>query len=91
MTTITAEAFAMNVERYLKQAIKHGLRVITPEGHMLLVEASEPLTANGMTEAEELALLKAYRQLPQFADSEIQLVLTSQIPYEWRETFQKFL
>ena len=62
MTTITAEAFAMNVERYLKQAIKHGLRVITPEGHILLVEASEPLTANGMTEAEELALLKAVQE-----------------------------
>ena len=62
MTTITAEAFAMNVERYLKQAIKHGLWVITPEGHILLVEASEPLTANGMTEAEELALLKAVQE-----------------------------
>ena len=62
MTTITAEAFAMNVERYLKQAIKYGLRVITPEGHILLVEASEPLTANGMTEAEELALLKAVQE-----------------------------
>lgn len=48
-----------------------------------LLEENQPLAA--------LSLLKAYRQLPQFADSEIQLVLTSQIPSEWRNAFRPFL
>lgn len=62
-------------QRFFEQKLKQALAY--------LLEQNQPSAA--------LALLKAYRQLPQFADSEIQLVLTSQIPYEWRETFQKFL
>ena len=48
-----------------------------------LLEHNQPSAA--------LALLKAYRQLPQFADSEIQLVLTGQIPAEWLKAFHPFL
>ncbi len=35
MTTITAEAFAKNVERYLKEALQRGLRIVTSEGQVL--------------------------------------------------------
>ena len=62
MTTITAEAFAMNIERYLKQAIKHGLQVVTADGHTLRVALSEPRTENGMTEQEEQQLLDSIQQ-----------------------------
>lgn len=82
----------------------HRLKVATDQFHLLFPRVNEAqrffelklkqalaylLEQNQPSAA--LSLLKAYRQLPQFADSEIQLVLTSQIPYEWRETFQKFL
>ena len=62
MTTITAEAFAMNIERYLKQAIKHGLQVVTADGHTLRVALSAPLTANGMTEQQEQLLLDSIQE-----------------------------
>lgn len=62
-------------QRFFEQKLKQALAY--------LLEYNQPSAA--------LALLKAYRQLPQFADSEIQLVLTSQIPQEWRKTFQPFL
>lgn len=82
----------------------HRLKVATDQFHLLFPRVNEAqrffelklkqalsylLEQNQPSAA--LALLKAYRQLPQFADSEIQLVLTTQTPYEWRETFQKFL
>lgn len=38
MTTITAETFAMNLEHYFKEAVKRGLRVVTPEGRIFSIE-----------------------------------------------------
>ncbi len=52
----------MNIERYLKQAIKHGLQVVTADGHTLRVALSEPRTENGMTEQEEQQLLDSIQQ-----------------------------
>ena len=82
----------------------HRLKVATDQFHLLFPRVNEAQRFFELKLKQALAylmdqnqpsaalsLLKAYRQLPQFADSEIQLVLTSQIPYEWRETFQKFL
>ena len=62
-------------QRFFEQKLKQALAY--------LLEQNQPSAA--------LELLKAYRQLPQFADSEIQLVLTSQIPADWRKAFQPFL
>lgn len=61
--------------RFFEQKLKQALAY--------LLEQNQPSAA--------LALLKAYRQLPQFADSEIQLVLTGQIPAEWLKAFRPFL
>lgn len=52
----------MNIERYLKQAIKHGLQVVTADGYTLRVALSEPLTANGMTEQQEQLLLDSIQE-----------------------------
>ena len=62
-------------QRFFEQKLKQALAY--------LLEQHQPSAA--------LALLKAYRQLPQFADSEIQLVLTGQIPAEWLKAFRPFL
>ena len=62
-------------QRFFEQKLKQALAY--------LLEQNQPSAA--------LALLKAYRQLPQFADSEIQLVLTGQIPAEWLKAFRPFL
>lgn len=56
MVTITAEQFAMNTERYLKEAFKHGIKVITSEG-ILSIPQGEKLTENGFTEAQESEIL----------------------------------
>ena len=52
----------MNIERYLKQAIKHGLQVVTADGHTLRVALSEPRTENGMTEQQEQQLLDSIQE-----------------------------
>lgn len=62
-------------QRFFEQKLKQALAY--------LLEQNQPSAA--------LALLKAYRQLPQFADSEIQLVLTGQIPAEWVKAFLPYL
>ena len=62
-------------QRFFEQKLKQALAY--------LLEQNQPSAA--------LALLKAYRQLPQFADSEIQLVLTGQIPAEWVNAFRPYL
>lgn len=62
-------------QRFFEQKLKQALAY--------LLEQNQPSAA--------LALLKAYRQLPQFADSEIQLVLTGQIPAEWVKAFRPYL
>ena len=82
----------------------HRLKVATDQFHLLFPRVNEAqrffelklkqalaylLEQNQPSAA--LALLKAYRQLPQFADSEIQLVLTGQIPAEWLKAFRPFL
>lgn len=81
----------------------HRLKVATDQFHLLFPRVNEAqrffelklkqalaylLEQNQPSAA--LSLLKAYRQLPQFADSEIQLVLTSQIPYECAKLFRSF-
>lgn len=62
-------------QRFFEQKLKQALAY--------LLEYNQPSAA--------LALLKAYRQLPQFVDSEIQLVLTGQIPAEWVKAFRPYL
>lgn len=62
-------------QRFFEQKLKQALAY--------LLEQNQPSAA--------LALLKAYRQLPQFSDSEIQLVLTGQIPAEWVKAFRPYL
>ena len=62
-------------QRFFEQKLKQALAY--------LLEQNQPSAA--------LALLKAYRQLPQFVDSEIQLVLTGQIPAEWVKAFRPYL
>ena len=59
MTTITAEAFAKNVERYLKEALQRGLRIVTSEGQMLHIGQAEALTENGLTPYEEEMLQRS--------------------------------
>ena len=59
MTTITAEAFAKNVERYLKEALQRGLRIVTSEGQMLHIGQAEALTENGLTPHEEEMLQRS--------------------------------
>ena len=62
-------------QRFFEQKLKQALAY--------LLEQNQPSAA--------LALLKAYRQLPQFVDSETQLVLTGQIPAEWVKAFRPYL
>ena len=62
-------------QRFFEQKLKQALAY--------LLEQNQPSAA--------LALLKAYRQLPQFSDSEIQLVLIGQIPAEWVKAFRPYL
>lgn len=62
MTTITAEAFAMNLERYLKEALKRGIQITTGGRTLRVEKVDEPLTENGMTEREEQELLKAIQE-----------------------------
>lgn len=64
MTTITAEALGLNltITDELKQALKKGALFITTGGTTLRVEEVEPLTENGMTEAQERELLKRWKQ-----------------------------
>ena len=59
MTTITAEAFAKNVERYLKEALQRGLRIVTSEGQMLHIGQAEALNENGLTPHEEEMLQRS--------------------------------
>ena len=59
MTTITAEAFVKNVERYLKEALQRGLRIVTSEGKTLHIGQAEALTENGLTPYEEEMLQRS--------------------------------
>ena len=59
MTTITAEAFVKNVERYLKEALQQGLRIVTSEGKTLHIGQAEALTENGLTPYEEEMLQRS--------------------------------
>lgn len=65
MITISALEFAMNLERYLDEALKQGVQITFGERILLLEEIEEPLTENGLTEREEEALKARWNKVRQ--------------------------